>query len=156
MCCSVKLIKICTITVQATWVLPVERTTGLGCIPVDRTVSYECTVDDDGRSSTIWRGSAFNCTSSASTISLSHALFSGSEVTIPCGDLSAMSVGVSGSNYTSRLTLTATTALNGRTVECTRSLSDIFGNDTIRIGGKYNYAGCLKRTQLAQICIFWY
>ena len=32
-------------------VLPVERTTGLGCIPEGNTVSYECTVNDDGRCS---------------------------------------------------------------------------------------------------------
>ncbi len=34
-----------------------------------------------------------------------------------CGDLSAMSVGVSGDNYTSRLTLTATAGLNGTIIE---------------------------------------
>ncbi len=112
--------------------LPVERTTGLGCIPEGRTVSYECTVnDDDGGRSTIWRGSAFNCTSSR--IFLSHPQF---EISEPCGDLSAMSVRISGDNYTSRLTLTATAGLNGRIIECTRSGSVVFGNDTLRTGSE--------------------
>ncbi len=117
-------------------VLPVERTTGLGCIPEGVTVSYECTVtDDDGSRSTIWRGSAFNCPSSASRIILIH--FEPNGESGACGDLSAMSVGVSGDNYTSRLTLTATAGLNGMTVECSRSGIVIVGSDTLRTGGKY-------------------
>ncbi len=119
-------------------VLPVERTTGLGCIPEGRTVSYECTVtDDDGGRSTIWRGSAFNCPSSSSVISLIHALFEPNGVSGSCGGLFAMSVGVSGNEYTSRLTLTATAGLNGMTVECSRSNIVIVGSDTLRTGGKY-------------------
>ncbi len=48
-------------------VLPVERTTGLGCVPEGNTVSYDCTVTDyGGGRSTLWRGSAFNCPSSSS------------------------------------------------------------------------------------------
>ena len=35
-----------------------------------------------------------------------------------CGDLTAMSVGVSGTEYTSRLTLNATAELNGKMVVC--------------------------------------
>ncbi len=56
-----------------------------------------------------------------------------------CGDLSAVIVGVSGDNYTSRLTLIATIGLNGMTIECTRSGIHIviFGNDTLRSGGNY-------------------
>ncbi len=120
-------------------VLPVERTTGLGCIPEGRIVNYECTVtDDDGGRSTIWRGSAFNCslTSSSSVISLAHFLYEHHGVSDSCGYLSAMSVGVSGDNYTSRLTLTATAGLNRMTVKCTRSGIFVVGNDTLRTGGK--------------------
>ena len=117
-------------------VLPVERSAGLGCIPEGMNVSYECTVnDDDGGRSTLWRGSAFNCPSSSSVISLTHSLYEPNGVSDSCDDLSAMSVGVSGSNYTSRLTLTATIGLNGSTVECTRSALDIFGSDTLKTGG---------------------
>ncbi len=116
--------------------LPVERTTGLGCIPEGNTVSYECTVsDDDGGSSTLWRGSAFNCPSSSDTISLNHFLYEPNGVTLTCGDLSAMSIGISGNDYTSRLTLTATAGLNGRTVECSRSGSSV-ESDTLQTGSE--------------------
>ncbi len=115
--------------------LPVERTTGLGCVPEGRTVSYECTVtDDDGSRLTIWRGSAFNCPSISSRIVLFHSLFDGESGS--CGDLSAMSVGVSGNDYTSRLTLTATAGLNGTIIECTRSGSVVVGSDTLKTGGE--------------------
>ncbi len=112
---------------------PVERTAGLGCIPVGRTVSYECTVTDDTSGfSTIWQGSALNCRSSSNVITLSHSI---NGVSGTCGNLSAMNVEVSGNNYTSRLTITATAGLNGMTVECTlNSLLD-FGNDTLKTGG---------------------
>ncbi len=113
--------------------LPVQRTTGLGCIPEGQPVSYECTVtDDDGNSSTLWQGSAFNCPSGSDTISLNHFP---NGVTVNCGDLSAMSFGVSGNNYTSRLTLTATAELNGRTIECSRSGIGV-GSDTLKTGSE--------------------
>ena len=54
-----------------------------------------------------------------------------------CGDFSAMSVNfTAGVEYTSRLTFTATAALNGTVIECTRS-THAFGNDAIKIGGWY-------------------
>ncbi len=118
-------------------VLPVERTTGLGCVPEGNTVSYECTVtDDDGFRSTIWRGSAFNCPSSSSQIILIHILFQPNGESGICGDLSAMSVRVSGDNYTSRLALTATAELNGTIIECIRSGSVVVGSDTLKTGGE--------------------
>ncbi len=119
-------------------VLPVERTTGLGCIPEGNTVSYECTVTDDGTRVTLWQGSAFNCPSSSSVISLAHFLYEPHGVSGTCGDLSAMSVGVSGDNYTSRLALTATAGLNGTIIECTRSGSVVVGSDTdtLKTGGE--------------------
>ncbi len=116
-------------------VLPVERTTALGCIPEGNTVSYECTVtDDDGFRSTIWRG--FNCPSRSSGIILVHILFQPNGESGTCGDLSATSVGVSGNDYTSRLTLTATAELNGTIIECTRSDSVVVGSDTLKTGGE--------------------
>ncbi len=116
--------------------LPVQRTTGLGCIQEGQPVSYECTVtDDDGNSSTLWQGSAFNCPSGSDTISLNHSLYEPNGVTVTCGDLSAMSVGVSGNNYTSRLTLTATAGLNGRTIECSQSGMGV-ENDTLKTGSE--------------------
>ncbi len=120
-------------TVQAThWLTkPIERTTGLGCIPEGMNVSYECTVTDYGGRSTVWQGSAFNC-SSSSRIIFNHLEFQHNGVSGTCG----ASTGVSGDNYTSRLTVTATAGQNGRIIECTRSGSVVFGNDTLKTGGE--------------------
>ena len=116
--------------------LPVERNTGLGCIPVGMTVYYECTVNDDDRGNTVWQGSVFNCPS-PSAIILAHFLYESTGSTGSCGKLSAMSVGVSGNEYTSRLNLTATLELNEMTIECTVGGSMIIvGSDILRTGGK--------------------
>ncbi len=126
-----------TVQASAGLVLPVERTTRLGCIPEGSTVSYECTVnDDDGERSTLWRGSAFNCPN-PSRINLVHSEYKPNGASETCGNLSAVIVGVSGNNFTSILTLIATIGLNGMTIECTRSGTVIFGNDTLRSGGNY-------------------
>ena len=53
-----------------------------------------------------------------------------------CGGMSAKSVNFTdGVEYTSRLTFTATAALNGAVIECTISRLVNAGNDTIKIGG---------------------
>ena len=113
--------------------LPEERTTGLGCIPEGRNVSYQCTVD--GAGVTIWIGSAFTC--SAASIALIHytRFMQPNGAIYNCGDLTAMSVGVNGTEYTSRLTLTATTELNGRMINCSHNGVELIGTDTIRVGG---------------------
>ena len=99
---------------QAVFILPEERTTGLGCIPDGTTVNYQCTVMDSlGIGSTVWRESAFSCSGNLpNAIILIHSGYvPGTSAT--CGDLSAMSVGVDGTNYTSSLTVTANTGLDG-------------------------------------------
>ena len=123
---------------QAVFILPEERTTGLGCIPDDTTVNYECTVMDSAVTpigTTIWRGGAFSCSGSPpNAISLQHSGYvSGTLAT--CGDLSAISVGVVGTNYTSRLTVTANPGLDGTIIDCTISNVLVEGSDTIRVGG---------------------
>ena len=129
-------------TAQATpgLVLP-EETSGLGCIPEGRTVRYQCTVRDPTNppiGSTIWIGSAFNCSSSYTPgISLLHSQF-GSGVSSWCGDLIAMSVGVNGMEYTSSLTLNATTELNEKMINCTFSSIVLIGYEIIKIGGWYS------------------
>ena len=109
-------------------VLPEERTTGLGCIPEGRNVSYQCTID--GGAVTLWIGSAFTCPAA-----LVHSLFTHLQVTGGCDGLTAMSVGVNGTEYTSRLTLNATAELNGRMINCTNGGSELIGYDIIRVGG---------------------
>ena len=121
---------------QAVFILPEERTTGLGCIPDGTTVNYECTVMDSGRiGSTAWRGSAFSCSGSPpNRINLLHSEYA-SGTNDSCGDLCAMSVGIDGTNYTSRLAVTAITGLNGTMINCTISGVVLEGFDTIRVGG---------------------
>ena len=115
--------------------LPTERVTGLGCIPEGRNVSYQCTLLDNGVGSTVWLGSAFTC-SSADKITLNHFEYPGAMGI--CGNFSAMSVNfTAGVEYTSRLTFTATAALNGAVIECTLS-TQAFSNDTVKIGGWSN------------------
>ena len=88
-----------------------ERTLGMGCIPLAINISYQCTVD--GGILTLWIGSAFTCPTVS--ITLLHSLFTQTGgVSDSCSNLTAVSVGVSGTEYTSRLTLTATTELNGK------------------------------------------
>ena len=71
-------------------------------------------------------------------ITLPHSAYSTSMGAMgSCGNLSAMSVHfTAGVEYTSRLTFTATAALNGTVIECTLSTS-AFENDAIKIGGWY-------------------
>ena len=94
-------------------------------------------MDSDGSRATVWLGSAFSCSSSSNRITLLHPQYTilpaGESGT--CGDLSAMSVGVVGSNYTSRLTVTANPGLNGTLINCTRSTLLLEGHDAIRVGG---------------------
>ena len=118
-------------------VLPEERTTGLGCVPEGRTVSYQCTVTDTSNppvASTVWGGSAFQCPSTSNQIRLPHSQFN-SLVTSTCGSLRARAVGVNGSDFVSQLSLTATSELNGTTLTC--SLSDTVESvsDILAIGG---------------------
>ena len=124
-------------TVQATpgLVLPEERTTGLGCIPEGRTVSYQCTViDSQGIGSTTWLGSAFNCSDSSPRIIVLHSQFMVAE---HCSYLSAVGVLVNMTlmEYTSELTLTANAELSGGMINCTLSAVVAFGSDTIKVGG---------------------
>ena len=129
-------------------VLPEERTSGLGCIPEGRTVSYQCTVTDtsaasagDGSTlpigSTVWRGSAVTCPNRMDEISLRHSAYDTEEgAKGTCGSLSALSVNVSGTFYTSELTLTPTFMMNGSVISCSLSGNFPFGIDHLKVGGK--------------------
>ena len=116
-------------------VLPEERTSGLGCIPEGRTVSYQCTVQ--GGVVTVWIGSAINCSHTMPPrIVLEHHLFKANGVHSSCG-LMAMSVSVNEitKEYTSRLIFTADTDLHAKTINCTKDFSEVVGFDSIKIGG---------------------
>ena len=125
-------------------VLPQERTTGLECIPEGRTVSYQCTVTDtsagDGSNppigTTVWRGSAVTCPGRLDEIGLRHSAYDTEEgAKGTCGNLSALSVNVSGSFYTSKLILTPTFMMNGSVIS-SLSGNPPFGVDDLIVGGK--------------------
>ena len=104
-------------------------------------MNYTCTVVDDGRGSTFWRGTAFNCPPS-NVISLSHQLFNIGGDTGMCtsGAITGESVGVVDNCYTSRLLVTASPGLNDTTVECTLVLAGMgVGNRTLLVAGMYMY-----------------
>ena len=108
-------------------------------------VNYTCTiVDTTGNpplGSSVWRGTVFNCPTSSNEISLRNSLFSTSGATDTCtgGAITAESVGVVDSCYTSRLMVTVSPALNETTVECTLSGVRVAGSHTILIAGMQYY-----------------
>ena len=118
---------------------PEERTTGLGCIPKGRTVSYQCTVVDSSNpptGATIWEGNVFTC---PKDISFNH-IRPQSGMNIICGNLTVhiVNIGINRTEYISRLTLNATAKLNGAMINCTHSTSNgdvLIGSDTIQVGG---------------------
>ena len=103
-------------------------------------VNYTCTVVDTSGSigSSVWRGTAFNCPTSSSVISLLHSLFNSSTgVTGTCNDgaITAESVYVVDNCFTSRLMVNVSSGLNETTVECTLSGTRVVGSLTILIPG---------------------
>ena len=103
-------------------------------------VNYTCTVVDTSNPPigfSVWRGTAFNCPVSSNGIFLIHSLFNTSGVSGTCnnGAITAESVGVVDSCYTSRLMVTVSVALNGTTVECTLSGVRVVGSRTLLIAG---------------------
>ncbi len=105
---------------------------------------FVCSVEDDSHhAGTVWRGTAFNCSSVLSItnnqIYLAHLQYS-SYARGSCngGGLSAESVGVNNSLYTSTLTVMpgSLEAPNGKKIDCSLSGAPIFGSVVFRVGGK--------------------
>ena len=123
---------------QGTLILPLERTDGSGCVPEGDTVVYQCTITDitGGGLSTIWRGTAFNCSDTGNEILLAHRRF-GTSFTESCSNNALVGEGIAsnGNEYTSQLSVMANSDLNGTTIECVLTPSTVIGNDTILVGG---------------------
>ena len=114
-------------------------TTSIVCLQAGSTFYHECTVSDSSLNrlgSTIWTGNTFNCSDLTNQILLPHYSYEAG-VTSACGDFSAMSVSVQGTEYTSRLTFLGNSALlNGTRVNCTKSGTMLVETVIIRVGGK--------------------
>ncbi|XP_064394285.1 uncharacterized protein LOC135341613 isoform X2 [Halichondria panicea] len=94
---------------------------GPSCIPEGtNVVSYECSVDDPTlNGATIWQGTALNC--STRSIVLRHSEYNTTGANDTCGSLSAASVSINRTRFTSRLTFLAihVTELDGKMLNCT-------------------------------------
>ena len=89
------------------------------CVCPGDTLIYECTVAELG--STIWTGTAFECSSSNNEIILLHSRFTsvyGDYGSCNNGDIVARSLSVEDNNYTSQLNVTVTPETAGMTIEC--------------------------------------
>ncbi len=96
----------------------VTLTNGPDCIPEGKRVSYECTVDDPTlNGATVWQGTALNC--STPSIVLRHSEYNTTGANDTCGSLSATSVSINGTRFTSSLTFVAITELEGKLLSCT-------------------------------------
>ena len=103
------------------------------CVRRGYTLTHECTVTDThGFGSTIWQGEAFKCEDSSNQIALSHSHYQ-SGVGGVCGNFSAVSVRVRGSEFTSRLTIRGS---NEVTINCTLSGSVIVDTIFVRVESK--------------------
>ena len=89
-------------------------------------------MDTSGFGLTVWQGEAFKCLESFNQISLAHSQYV-SGVSGVCGNFSAVSVGISGSEYTSRLTIPG---LNEVTINCTLSSALVVEIIFVRFGSK--------------------
>ena len=105
------------------------------CTQEGSTFSHECTVNDNlGIGSTIWQGDILKCVDRSNQIALPHSQYE-SGVLVVCGDFSAVSVRVSGSEYTSRLTINGHGS-NEVTINCTLSGSVVVETIYVRFGSK--------------------
>ena len=105
------------------------------CIQEGSTLNYECTVNDThGFGSTIWQGDAFKCLEFSNQIILAHSQYE-SGVSGDCGNFSAVSVGVSGSEYTSRLIINGSTLDETTVVNCTLSGVVLVESVHVKAGG---------------------
>ena len=87
------------------------------CNCVGDTLTYECTVMSG--LGTIWRGSAFNCTSSGNEINFLESSITGDHDRM-CnnGLISGRVIKIEGNNYTSQLNIILRSDLIGHIIEC--------------------------------------
>ena len=89
------------------------------CIQEGTDFNYECTVNDTTNiGSTIWLGDMFQCVESSNQIRLVHSKYEMGQLGV-CGNFSAVSVSVSGSAYTSRLSIHSVTFNQTTMINCT-------------------------------------
>ena len=111
------------------------------CTCLNNDITYTCAVN--GLGFTIWQGSAFDCPAQLNRILLHHTSFaSGIMGLCNGGTIVGHSLGVSGSVYTSQLTVSVTSNMIGRMIECAYSPMGVtitpINSTTIAITGMIN------------------
>ena len=99
---------------------------------------------------TAWSGSAFRCPPT-NQIGLLQRLSGVVQPFTPvsCGNLSAVTINVTSTCYTSVLTIPAVQALNGTTVVCADGISGaVVGNDTVNFRMAGGYACTFMKTNM--------
>jgi hypothetical protein len=120
------------------------------CACPGEVLTYTCNIAGGG--TTLWTGSAFDCSSTSDEIRLRHSTFASGGTSGSCNNeaMRARSIGLSNGNcYTSELSVTVSTSFNGRTIECiynTGTSERTIGAPTLTVAGKspeyYNYRYC--------------
>ena len=102
----------------------------------------ECTCVNGGGNiaSTVWDGTAFMCPSSSEStknqITLLHRDTFDQSMEMCGSHITAQGINVIGNDYISLLTITTTSDLHLRTVQCSVSGVQSLGSSTLRVGGK--------------------
>ena len=102
-------------------------------------ITYTCALvsTNAGTVNTLWSGSGFTCTgvANANAIILTQGVGSSLNPTVvSCGNLSAVMTNVSGTCYTSVLTIPTPQYYNGVTVQCKEGTNlGLIGNDTLNV-----------------------
>ena len=97
-----------------------QGTNSNGCVCPGDILTYECTVMDQYRGSTVWRGTAFRSCDDGDIILL-HSRFQSNGGTVHvCNDgaVVARIVSAEGNNYTSQLSVVVTPEIVGNSIEC--------------------------------------
>lgn len=98
-------------------------------------LTYECTTV--GHGTTVWRGTAFNCSAVGNEIALRHSRFTapdGASNQCNNGNITGRSLRREGKRYTSQIHIIFTPDLLGRTVECVHdnlTSYELIGNSII-------------------------
>ncbi len=101
--------------------------------------NYTCNVS--GGFITEWRGTSFNCPSFGNAIRLIHSLYELGSADVDCnkdirGVGASVDTTVSPTCYTSELSITINSSMNGQTVQCFRNdQQDMIGNHTLKVAG---------------------
>ena len=108
-----------------------------GCTCPGYTSAYECTVLSGFGGATVWKGSAFDCTTSDNEIVLLHSRFqqdARTHKTCNNGSITGEAIKVEENYYTSQLHVTVSLDMIGKSIECANDgVTMIIGSSIVTI-----------------------